>query len=321
MSQQRAFDGTRPDVLFERVDAPGPRVALYLDGYAYHATPERNRVAGDADKRTRLRADGLRVFQLTYPDVREWQRRVRDTGYAGAGPADPVWHPYGEQGVAQARAYYSRVRGGLPGELPETVWVNPADLLAGYLRQPDAERWQWRAEAALGRAGEGARARRPAGSGAVGEQIGAALRGGVPQDAAGQAGTVQVLTATDGSGCRLVCAVDSREKPPVWTGGGAARRHHDRPRGRGRPQAALAGVAVLEQPAAVPRPRRRRRRSSSRSRGLDAVEFDALTAAGGGGVLESVRTEVRPDRGAHDASGTPASRPQRSRPPGWRRWT
>ncbi len=26
---------------------------------------------------------------------RDWQRRVRDIGHAGAGPADPVWEPYG----------------------------------------------------------------------------------------------------------------------------------------------------------------------------------------------------------------------------------
>lgn len=149
VSQQRVLDGTRPDVLFERLDAPGPRLALYLDGFEFHASQKHNRLAEDAAKRTRLRAEGLRVFQLTYHDVKEWRARVRDTGYAGAGPADPVWRPYGESGQARARSYYASARGGLPGELAETVWVNPADMLLNYLRAPDADRWLWRTEAAV----------------------------------------------------------------------------------------------------------------------------------------------------------------------------
>ncbi|GGX39342.1 DEAD/DEAH box helicase [Streptomyces chryseus] len=216
VSQQRALDGTRPDILLERLDAPGPRVALYLDGYAYHATREHNRLADDALKRTRLRAEGLRVFQLTYPDVKEWRQRVKDTGYAGAGPADPVWEPYGTGGQQRARDYYDRVGRGLPGELAETVWVNPAQLLLAYLRSPDPERWRRRAEAAAaGLSGaDGVRA-----AALTGENAGAglreALRGGMP---AGAAGPVRLLSGPDVSGCRLVLAADGRRTPPVWTG-------------------------------------------------------------------------------------------------------
>jgi hypothetical protein len=216
VSQQRVLDGTRPDVLFERVDAPGPRVAVYLDGYEFHAGREHNRVGDDADKRTRLRAEGLRVFQLTYGDVRDWQRRVRDIGHAGAGPADPVWEPYGDQARGKARDFYAKVRGGLPGELAETVWVNPAVQLVEYLRRPDAERWQWRAEAAL--AGfMGAAGARPVAlpPDVLGEQITAALRGRAPS---GPRGPVQLFTVTDRSGLPLVFAADGRAKPPAWTG-------------------------------------------------------------------------------------------------------
>ena len=49
---QNTIDGTRPDVLFRRVDAAPLTVAVYLDGYAYHAAPDKNRLAGDADQRT-----------------------------------------------------------------------------------------------------------------------------------------------------------------------------------------------------------------------------------------------------------------------------
>ncbi|MFE9975751.1 DEAD/DEAH box helicase [Streptomyces hirsutus] len=215
VSQQRVLDGTRPDVLFERVDAPGPRLAVYLDGYEFHAGRDHNRVGDDADKRTRLRAEGLRVFQFTYGDVMGWQRRVRDTGYAAAGPADPVWEPYGDKARGRARDYYAKVWGALPGELAETVWVNPAVQLMEYLRRPDAKRWQWRAEAALaGFMGDGARpvALPPD---VLGEQITAALRGGTPT---GPRGPVQLFTATDRSGLPLVFAADGRAKPPAWTG-------------------------------------------------------------------------------------------------------
>ncbi|MEU8674412.1 DEAD/DEAH box helicase [Streptomyces sp. NPDC048560] len=215
VTQQRVLDGTRPDVLFERLDAPGPRVALYLDGYAFHAGRTHNRVEGDATKRARLRAEGLRVFALTYADVKEWKKGLKDTGYAGAGPADPVWRPYGESGQKQARAYYANVRHGLPGELAETVWTNPARTLIAHLRDPDAGRWLYRVEAALaGLIGSGARGGTPL-PGDTGPQIVAALGGAVP---VGTGGQVQVLRATAGSGCPVVLAADQRRKPPVWTG-------------------------------------------------------------------------------------------------------
>ncbi|MBV7695004.1 DEAD/DEAH box helicase [Streptomyces sp. TRM70350] len=214
VSQQRVLDGTRPDVLFERLDAPGPRLALYLDGYEFHASARHNRLADDAAKRTRLRAEGLRVFQLTYYDVKEWRTRVRDTGYAAAGPADPVWQPYGDQGQRQARDYYAKVRGGLPGELAENIWINPAETLLAYLRSPDADMWLARAEAAV--AGlTGTRPQSAAVSGeAVSVQLTAALHGAPP---AGQNGPVRVLGALDRSGCHVVAVADGRQKPPAWT--------------------------------------------------------------------------------------------------------
>ena len=294
VSQQRVLDGTRPDVLFERVDAPGPRLALYLDGYEFHAGREHDRTGDDADKRTRLRAEGLRVFQLTYGDVSDWRRRVRDTGQGAAGPADPVWQPYGEKARDTARGYYAAVRGGLPGELAETVWVNPAVQLVEYLRRPDAERWRWRAEAALaGFMGAGARpsALTPE---ALGGQITAALRGETP---AGPHGPVQLFSVTDRSELPLVLAADGREKPPAWTGvvllddtpGVHAREEAHKRRWR----AWLYWSNVLQfldtgGGDAV-------QLTTGR---LDGFPVETLAVTGGGGVLESVRLTL--------AGGTPA---------------
>lgn len=254
VSQQRVLDGTRPDVLFERTDAPGPRIALYLDGYEFHAGPKhKDRLADDAVKRTRLRADGVRVFQLTYYDVKEWRTRVRDTGYASTGPEHPVWVPYGEQGQKRARDYYAGVHGGLPGELSANLWVNPADLLIAHLRAPNASLWQQRAEAAVaGLLGAGARiaALHPQ---AVGEQLLTALRGGAPQGqgtgAAALRGRRRRMRGHGYRGRSAPAAGVDRADP--------ARRQRPGPLGRGRAQAALAGLALLEQCAAVPGARRR----------------------------------------------------------------
>ncbi len=96
MRLQNTIRGTRPDVHFMRLDAEPPEVAVYLDGYRYHAAAtsraNRNRLADDADKRARLRAHGYRVFAVTWDDVERW--RGQDSR-AGA-----VWPPYG--GNAQA---------------------------------------------------------------------------------------------------------------------------------------------------------------------------------------------------------------------------
>ncbi|AZP17014.1 DEAD/DEAH box helicase [Streptomyces aquilus] len=215
VSQQRVLDGTRPDVLFERLDAPGPRLALYLDGYEFHASAKHNRVAEDAAKRTRLRAEGLRVFQLTYYDVKAWRTRVRDTGYAGTGPADRVWQPYGDKGRQQARTYYDKVRKQLPGELEENVWVNPAEMLLSYLRSPAPDLWLARAEAAVaGLTGAEVAQTAKVPAEALSAQLGDALRGA---PLTGGGGPLQVLAAKDRSGCPLVVVADGRRRPPAWT--------------------------------------------------------------------------------------------------------
>lgn len=291
VSQQRVLDGTRPDVLFERLDAPGPRIALYLDGYEFHAGPKHNRLADDAVKRTRLRADGVCVFQLTYHDVKQWRTKVRDTGYSAA-VADPVWEPYGDKAQAQARGYYAKVRRGLPGELADSVWVNPAELLLAYLRSPDADGWLARAEAAVA----GLTGTQPqsvtVGPESVGEQIESALNGG---SLSSSGGTLRLLSATDRSDCRLVAIADGRAAPPVWS----------------------AVVLLDDSDAAVADEQRHKRRwrawlywgnllqflehgggdsAQLTTSLLQVFSAQELSVAGGGGLLESTGVEL-PARG------------------------
>ncbi|MFC7483009.1 DUF1998 domain-containing protein [Luedemannella flava] len=95
MKLQNTIKGTRPDVHFARLDAAGPEVAVYLDGFKYHASPQYNRLADDAMKRSILRSHSMYVFAvlgrrraLDRPErgpqagvaAVRWQRAAKGTG-------------------------------------------------------------------------------------------------------------------------------------------------------------------------------------------------------------------------------------------------
>jgi hypothetical protein len=131
---QNTVKGSRPDVEFTRADASGMKVAVYLDGYRWHAAPDVNRLAEDADIRASLRADGMLVFQLDWESV--------------TGGEDVPWPPYHGNGQQSARGIYSRL-GHDPAELPGTIWCDPLQTLKAFLADPDTDRWMGRASAAV----------------------------------------------------------------------------------------------------------------------------------------------------------------------------
>ena len=132
--------GTIPDVEFARTDQDAPKVVVYLDGYKYHAAPNKNRIAEDADKRAGLRADGTVVFQFDWEAVND----MADDAIS----EDMPWPPYQGNAQARARTAYQRA-GGDPAELPDTIWCNPVRTLFAYLIDPGQTRWLRRAEAAV----------------------------------------------------------------------------------------------------------------------------------------------------------------------------
>ncbi|MFK0015470.1 DEAD/DEAH box helicase [Streptomyces sp. NPDC091027] len=211
METQPDIGFTRPDVVFRSLDDERRRVAVYLDGYRYHASPECNRIADDAAKRTRLRSElGWQVFQLTWDDVQAWtgQRRA---------PADPVWMPYQNTAQKTAMDVHRRMHGGDTRDLTRFVWVNPVETLVGYLTTPDTDLWRRRAQSALaGFAAVSATSRALADGSGIGERIGEALEG---RRLSGGQGAVQVMTTKDVSGCPLVIALDLRkgQTGAVWT--------------------------------------------------------------------------------------------------------
>ncbi|RAO47814.1 ATP-dependent helicase HRQ1 [Micromonospora saelicesensis] len=202
MKLQNTVRGTRPDVHFKRLDAPSPEVAVYLDGFKYHASSQYNRLADDAEKRARLRAHGYLVFAATWDDVKTW----------GSAEGQGRWMPYGGLSKQTAR---DKFRGMVPGadpiELEETIWVNPIDQLMRFLADPDLTGWQRRAEAALWGMLKQARAKSATDSAGVAERLTAALRGGsLP---ASTAGHIMVALSQDNAGCPVTVVLDARSRP------------------------------------------------------------------------------------------------------------
>ena len=80
---------TVPDFYFRRLDDRSPDVAVYLDGYQFHAAPDnREAIAKDATKRAALRDSGRLVWNLTWDDVKDFHTAVaKDPPAAVPAPA------------------------------------------------------------------------------------------------------------------------------------------------------------------------------------------------------------------------------------------
>ncbi|PSK99013.1 uncharacterized protein DUF1998 [Murinocardiopsis flavida] len=205
---QNTLRGTRPDVVFRRRDNRPVQVAVYLDGYTYHAAPDTDRTADDAAKRARLRAHGVTVFQLNLEDVSAWEDER-------ATVTSPAWQPYSHNPMKEARAAYRR-RGGDPEELARTVWTNPVHTLLAFLTDPDPEVWRGRVEAALGGlpAVRGAQRAR-IGAAAVPSAVADGLRGApLPPDRSGAPHAL--VRAADAAGTPVTVLVG--QNPPVFSG-------------------------------------------------------------------------------------------------------
>ncbi|MFE1930674.1 DEAD/DEAH box helicase [Streptomyces sp. NPDC059474] len=148
LTAQRNEGFTRTDFTFERVDGPKQKITVYLDGHRFHATRRHNRLAGDADKRNRLRGEGRVVFQLTWDDLDAFERQTNTAeSSAGREAAESVWPPYPRSAQDVAKQLYAD-RGG--DDLAATAYTDPMTMLLAYLRSPDDGAWGRRASAVVG---------------------------------------------------------------------------------------------------------------------------------------------------------------------------
>nr|HMS72830.1 hypothetical protein [Baekduia sp.] len=110
----------KPDFVLRCSDPLVPGVAIFTDGWAYHASPTHNRLADDAEKRQGLRELGYRVLVLT------WQ----DLDGDGAGPG-PWLTAEGEQvirGIADLKIGAGQI---------ELLRRGPLELLLSWIQKPD----------------------------------------------------------------------------------------------------------------------------------------------------------------------------------------
>lgn len=112
--------GSKPDFVLTCDDTSVPRMAIFCDGWRYHAGPLHNRLADDAAKRAILRDDGLFVLSLSWGDL------VQD------GRTLPAWfdpkaagHIMAGSGLHLKPAHFELLSGG------------PLDLLMAWIQTPD----------------------------------------------------------------------------------------------------------------------------------------------------------------------------------------
>ena len=115
----------KPDFVLICSDPRVPRVAIFCDGWAFHASPAVNRLADDARKRAALRAEGYVVVALTWQDLVAAEERMTSA---------PPW--FSDRRWSQA---VEASNGALRPGLRDLVTGGPVDLLVGWVSSPDPD--------------------------------------------------------------------------------------------------------------------------------------------------------------------------------------
>ncbi|MEV5641266.1 DEAD/DEAH box helicase [Streptomyces flaveolus] len=214
---------SEPDYLLTRIDGPSTRIAVFLDGYAYHASAGINRIADDAAKREALRADGTQVWQFTHADVMAWKAAVEGTSADREvrTPAEPL---LGDNALKTARQIHQSLIGGPRSEdTLDPVLRNPIETLLAVLADPDAEKWSRKAAALIGGFAGGGASRQPVDRQAVGERLPRILVGDpLPTPAGQSAPDAMALDARTPGGLRVIGLLDRRAEPSTGQPGMSA---------------------------------------------------------------------------------------------------
>ena len=202
---------TAPDFLIKRMDATAPDVAIYLDGYQFHASADHNRIADDARKRAGVRASGRLVWNLSWNDVERFHTAVT---------ADPPQVPphrsmLGTHAKTIAQQVHLARHGAIDiGEIER----NSMDLLLHYLIRHDDAHWCRLARSAVaGLAGAGGTT--PVDAQQLREVLSATLHGEAfaVADSTDQAEVVGTVgTAATVNGLELVLFLDLADPNAEW---------------------------------------------------------------------------------------------------------
>jgi ATP-dependent helicase YprA (DUF1998 family) len=128
LEPQTPMNGCRPDFVLRSNDPNIPLVALFTDGWTYHASDAHNRLADDARKRAALRDQGVVVLAVTSQDV---DQAATDTPGGRPGPAAPTW--FSDAVMAQL---LESGQFPLSSRTAEVVRGGPFAFLLQWLQQP-----------------------------------------------------------------------------------------------------------------------------------------------------------------------------------------
>jgi ATP-dependent helicase YprA (DUF1998 family) len=124
LEPQVLMGSSKPDFVLSSNQGGLPPVAIFTDGWQYHASPAHNRIADDAQKRQDLRDGGAIVLGIT----------ARDVEHAQAGTHDvPAW--WRDDVVAQLlRSSVTFTHQNI-----EATRRGPIDFLLTWIQKPDIE--------------------------------------------------------------------------------------------------------------------------------------------------------------------------------------
>jgi len=123
LEPQVLMHGSKPDFVLSSTNPQDGQVAIFTDGFAYHASTAHNRIADDATKRQALRDQGIKVLAITAADVQEWQ----------AGTSEPPeWMMDAVTQQLMGNAQFSQAD-------VQAATGNPIDFLVSWMRDPRIE--------------------------------------------------------------------------------------------------------------------------------------------------------------------------------------
>jgi ATP-dependent helicase YprA (DUF1998 family) len=124
LEPQVQMSGCRPDFVLRSSQGGLPAVAIFTDGWLYHASPAHNRIADDARKRQDLRDSGVIVLAITAQDVVHAQDGSYDP---------PPW--LREDMIAELMKSNVTFR---PQNV-ESIRRGPVDFLLSWIQSPDVD--------------------------------------------------------------------------------------------------------------------------------------------------------------------------------------
>jgi ATP-dependent helicase YprA (DUF1998 family) len=142
LEPQVPMAGSQPDFVLQSNDPSVPEVALFTDGWFYHASLAHNRLADDARKRQDLRDSGITVLAIT----------ARDLEASAPTPQPPPWYDAQVASMLLSTDHYA-----LSSRVLDVLTHGPIDDLMSWIHDPEVAARRRLADAApmfIARAGQ-----------------------------------------------------------------------------------------------------------------------------------------------------------------------